>query len=99
MGVSAVRQEGVLARTHEGEPGLPRGRSGLPLIQAIAAKKQPGAPVNVLTHCNAGWLATVDVGTATAPIYAAHDKGIAVHIFADETARILVENTECAICR
>jgi methylthioribose-1-phosphate isomerase len=61
------------------------GRSGLPLIQAIAAKKQPGAPVNVLTHCNAGWLATVDVGTATAPIYAAHDKGIAVHIFADET--------------
>jgi methylthioribose-1-phosphate isomerase len=61
------------------------GRSGLPLIQAIAAKKPPGAPVNVLTHCNAGWLATVDVGTATAPIYAAHDKGIAVHIFADET--------------
>jgi methylthioribose-1-phosphate isomerase len=61
------------------------GRSGLPLIEAIAAKKQPGAPVNVLTHCNAGWLATVDVGTATAPIYAAHDKGIAVHIFADET--------------
>jgi methylthioribose-1-phosphate isomerase len=61
------------------------GRNGLPLIQAIAAKKPPGAPVNVLTHCNAGWLATVDVGTATAPIYAAHDKGIAVHIFADET--------------
>jgi methylthioribose-1-phosphate isomerase len=41
--------------------------------------------VNVLTHCNAGWLATVDVGTATAPIYLAHDKGIAVHVFADET--------------
>jgi methylthioribose-1-phosphate isomerase len=61
------------------------GHSGLPLIEAIAAKKPQGAPVNVLTHCNAGWLATVDVGTATAPIYLAHDKGIAVHVFADET--------------
>jgi methylthioribose-1-phosphate isomerase len=61
------------------------GRSGLPLIAAIAAKKKPGEPVNVLTHCNAGWLATVDIGTATAPIYLAHDNGIAVHVFADET--------------
>jgi methylthioribose-1-phosphate isomerase len=61
------------------------GRSGLPLIEAIAARKKAGQPVNVLTHCNAGWLATVDVGTATAPIYMAHDKGVAVHVFADET--------------
>src|ERR1700731_4324594 len=61
------------------------GRNGLPLIEAIAAKKQPGERVNVLTHCNAGWLATVDVGTATAPIYTAHDKGIPLHVFADET--------------
>jgi methylthioribose-1-phosphate isomerase len=61
------------------------GRNGLPLIEAAAARKKPGEPVNVLTHCNAGWLATVDVGTATAPIYLAHDKGIAVHVFADET--------------
>ena len=61
------------------------GRNGLPLIEAVAARKKPGEPVNVLTHCNAGWLATVDVGTATAPIYLAHDKGIAVHVFADET--------------
>jgi methylthioribose-1-phosphate isomerase len=60
------------------------GRHGLPLIEAIAAKKN-GARVNVLTHCNAGWLATVDWGTATAPIYLAHDKGLAVHVFADET--------------
>jgi methylthioribose-1-phosphate isomerase len=60
-------------------------RSGLPLIEAIAAKKPPGQPVNVLTHCNAGWLATVDVGTATAPIYMAHDKGVPIHVFADET--------------
>ena len=61
------------------------GRNGLPLIEAVAARKKPGEPVNVLTHCNAGWLATVDVGTATAPIYLAHDKGIDVHVFADET--------------
>jgi methylthioribose-1-phosphate isomerase len=61
------------------------GRSGLPLIEAVAARKKPGERVNVLTHCNAGWLATVDVGTATAPVYMAHDKGIAIHVFADET--------------
>ncbi len=58
--------------------------AGLPLIQAIAAKKGD-RPVNILTHCNAGWLATVDVGTATAPIYAAHDAGIPVHVWVDET--------------
>ena len=61
------------------------GRNGLPLIEAIAARKKPGERVNVLTHCNAGWLATVDVGTATAPIYLAFDKGIPIHVFADET--------------
>lgn len=61
------------------------GRHGLPLIEAIAARKKPGEPVNVLTHCNAGWLAAVDIGTATAPIYLAHDSGIPVHVFADET--------------
>jgi methylthioribose-1-phosphate isomerase len=60
------------------------GRHGLKLIEAVAAKKK-GERVNVLTHCNAGWLATVDWGTATAPIYMAHDKGLAVHVFADET--------------
>ena len=60
-------------------------RNGLPLIEAVAARKKPGEPVNVLTHCNAGWLAAVDVGTATAPIYLAHDSGIAIHVFADET--------------
>jgi methylthioribose-1-phosphate isomerase len=61
------------------------GRNGLKLIEAIAAKKKNGARVNILTHCNAGWLATVDIGTATAPIYLAHDKGLPVHVFADET--------------
>lgn len=61
------------------------GRHGLTLIEAIAARKPAGEPVNLLTHCNAGWLATVDWGTATAPIYMAHDKGIAVHVWVDET--------------
>lgn len=61
------------------------GRHGLALIEAIAAKKKNGERVNVLTHCNAGWLATVDWGTATAPVYMAHDKGIAIHVYADET--------------
>jgi methylthioribose-1-phosphate isomerase len=61
------------------------GRNGLPLIEAIAARKKPGERINILTHCNAGWLAAVDVGTATAPIYLAHDKGIPIHVFADET--------------
>jgi methylthioribose-1-phosphate isomerase len=60
------------------------GRHGLALIEAIAATK-PGEPVNVLTHCNAGWLATVDFGTATAPIYLAHDRGVKVHVWVDET--------------
>jgi len=61
------------------------GRHGAPLIETIAAKKKPGEPVNVLTHCNAGFLATVDFGTATAPIYTAHDSGVAVHVWVDET--------------
>lgn len=60
------------------------GQHGLELIKAISKKKK-GAPVNILTHCNAGWLACIDHGTATAPIYAAHDKGIALHVWVDET--------------
>jgi methylthioribose-1-phosphate isomerase len=60
------------------------GRIGVELIDA-AARRKNGARVNVLTHCNAGWLATVDIGTATAPIYPAHDRGIPVHVFVDET--------------
>jgi methylthioribose-1-phosphate isomerase len=60
------------------------GQHGLPLIEQAAASKS-GAAVNVLTHCNAGWLATVDWGTALSPIYAAHDAGIDVHVWVDET--------------
>jgi methylthioribose-1-phosphate isomerase len=59
------------------------GVHGLALIRDAAARK-PG-PVNILTHCNAGWLATVDWGTATAPIYQAQDAGIPVHVWVDET--------------
>ncbi len=60
------------------------GQAGLPLIEAIAARKG-GAPVNILTHCNAGWLATVAWGTATAPLYLAQQAGIAIHVWVDET--------------
>ncbi len=61
------------------------GAHGFKLVEAIARGKKPGERVNILTHCNAGWLACVDVGTATAPIYAAHDAGIALHVWVDET--------------
>jgi methylthioribose-1-phosphate isomerase len=60
------------------------GQNGLKVIRDIASKK-PGKTVNILTHCNAGWLATVDYGTALAPIYLAHDEGIALHVWVDET--------------
>jgi len=59
------------------------GRHGLALLQDIARRKS--GPVNVLTHCNAGWLATVDWGTATSPIYQAHAAGLPVHVWVDET--------------
>jgi methylthioribose-1-phosphate isomerase len=61
------------------------GRHGLALIENIAANKKPGERINVLTHCNAGWLATVDWGTATAPIYLAHERGLPIHVWVDET--------------
>jgi methylthioribose-1-phosphate isomerase len=60
------------------------GAHGLALFSTLHAKN-PDRPLNILTHCNAGWLATVDYGTATAPIYLAHDAGIPVHVWVDET--------------
>ena len=60
------------------------GKHGLKLIESLSKKKK-GAPVNILTHCNAGWLACIDFGTVTAPIYQAHEKGISVHVWVDET--------------
>ena len=61
------------------------GEHGLGLMRAAASHKRPGEPVNVLTHCNAGWLATIDWGTATAPIYLAQEAGIPIHVWVDET--------------
>jgi methylthioribose-1-phosphate isomerase len=60
------------------------GQHGLNLIEEIAREKN-GKPVNILTHCNAGWLAFVDYGSALAPVYAAHDRGLPVHVWVDET--------------
>jgi len=60
------------------------GQHGVKLLEQIAQKKQ-GRAINVLTHCNAGWLAFVDYGSATAPIYAAHDSGLPVHVWVSET--------------
>jgi len=60
------------------------GENGLDLIEEISRRK-PDIPVNILTHCNAGWLACIDYGTALAPVYLAHDKGIRLHIWVDET--------------
>lgn len=59
------------------------GEFGLGLIRKLKARKD--GPVNILTHCNAGWLACIDYGTATAPVYLAHDQGIPVHVWVDET--------------
>jgi methylthioribose-1-phosphate isomerase len=60
------------------------GRAGLEILKDLAARN-PDRPLNILTHCNAGWLATVDWGTATAPLYMAHDLGIPLHVWVDET--------------
>lgn len=61
------------------------GENGLAIIKSIAEKKPKGSVVNILTHCNAGWLATVDWGTAISPIYKAYEAGIKVHVWVDET--------------
>jgi methylthioribose-1-phosphate isomerase len=60
------------------------GEHGLALLEGLHAR-HPDRPLNILTHCNPGWLATVDYGTATAPIYLAHDKGMPLHVWVDET--------------
>ncbi len=61
------------------------GRHGYEIINKIAKGKSGGEPVRLLTHCNAGWLATVDHGTATSPMYCAHDAGLPIHVWVDET--------------
>jgi methylthioribose-1-phosphate isomerase len=77
-------QEAQAIADEDAEQNKTIGEHGLPLIAEVA-QRAPARAVNVLTHCNAGWLATVDWGTALSPIYAAHDAGIAVHVWVDET--------------
>ncbi len=61
------------------------GEHGLACFEALARERAGGRRLEILTHCNAGWLATVDLGTALAPIYLAHDRGLPVHVWVDET--------------
>ena len=82
--VSLVRETAKAIADEDAEYCRRIGEHGLNIIRSLSHKKG-GKRVNVLTHCNAGWLAFVDYGTATAPIYAAHDRGIDVHVWVDET--------------
>jgi methylthioribose-1-phosphate isomerase len=80
----AALEESLKIVSEEREYCRQIGNYGLPLIESISKSKQ-GNPVNILTHCNAGWLACIDYGTAIAPIYFAFDKGIKIHVWVDET--------------
>jgi len=82
--INLARQMALRIIQEERENCIRIGRHGVKLISEISRRKK-GEPVNILTHCNAGWLACIDYGTATAPIYLAHDKGIAVRVLVDET--------------
>lgn len=82
--VAIARVEAEMIANEDAAACQSIGQHGLRLIQTMAAKK-PGQVVNILTHCNAGWLAFVDHGSATAPIYAAFDAGIPIHVWVDET--------------
>jgi methylthioribose-1-phosphate isomerase len=79
-----LKKEAQAICDEDEESSIKIGQSGSEIIRDIANKKS-GETVNILTHCNAGWLATVDYGTATAPIYAARDEGIDLHVWVDET--------------
>jgi methylthioribose-1-phosphate isomerase len=80
----AAYREAALLCDEDVEINRSIGENGLGLFRELAERKS-GKPLNILTHCNAGWLATVDWGTALSPIYQAHDSGINVHIWVDET--------------
>lgn len=79
-----ARKTAVEIIDQERDNCLQIGKYGLPLIEKLSDAKK-GRTVNILTHCNAGWLACIDYGTATAPIYMAFDKGIKIHVWVDET--------------
>ncbi|MCF6249199.1 MAG: S-methyl-5-thioribose-1-phosphate isomerase [Desulfobacula sp.] len=82
--VKAALDEALAVTEEEAVNCKKIGEYGMPIIEEISKKKN-GAPVNILTHCNAGWLACVEYGTATAPVYTAFDNGIDVHVWVDET--------------
>ena len=82
---AAARQEAEKICDEDVEINRRIGQHGLELIRELARSKKNGQPLNILTHCNAGWLATVDWGTALSPIYHAHEAGIDVHVWVDET--------------
>ncbi len=82
--LKAVKQTAIEIADEDAESCKNIGKNGVKLIEEISKKKN-GKPVNIITHCNAGWLAFVDYGSATAPIYEAHEKGIDVHVWVDET--------------
>lgn len=82
--MEAARNEAEIITEAEVENCRRIGIHGLSLLQQITDKK-PGKPLQVLTHCNAGWLACVEHGTATAPIYAAFEAGMDIHVWVDET--------------
>ncbi len=79
---AAAWQEARAIATEDENANAAIGRHGLQLLQEMA---RPNKPVNVMTHCNAGWLATVAHGTALSPIYAAHAAGVAIHVWVSET--------------
>lgn len=82
--VDASREKAVLISKEDAEICHQIGQFGLEMLEDLSKHKN-GARINILTHCNAGWLACVDWGTATSPIYQAFDKGIDVHVWVDET--------------
>ena len=82
--IGRARDEAAKIADEEVENCRRIGENGLPLIDEIWMKKG-GETVNILTHCNAGWLACVEYGTATAPVYAAYENGIDIHVWVDET--------------
>jgi methylthioribose-1-phosphate isomerase len=82
--IDTARETAMDIINQEKDNSLNIGKYGLPLIERLSAANK-GNPVNILTHCNAGWLACIDYGTVTAPIYMAHDNGIDVHVWVDET--------------
>ncbi len=82
--IMVARSEALKIREEELQASYMIGQHGLEIIREISQRKN-GKPVNILTHCNAGWLACIDYGTATSPIYQAFDEHIPVHVWVDET--------------